>query len=85
MVTNRAMRPGTISTGMRKPMKLAIVKRKVGKYMFTKNRAGLLSRIMVNPLVEKVSFVSLLKYVPLINFPQKCQIFHVLHVIQALQ
>ena len=31
MVTNRAMRPGTISTGMRKPMKEAIVKRKVGR------------------------------------------------------
>ena len=67
MVTNRAMRPGTISTGMRKPMKLAIVKRKVGRQMFTQNRAGLLSMMMVNPLVEKFSFVSLSKNVVAFN------------------
>ena len=51
-VTIRAILPGTISTGIRNPMKDMMVRRNVGRYVFMKNVLWLLWSMRVNPVWE---------------------------------
>ena len=59
MVTSKAIRPGTISTGIKNPMNDAAVSRPVGRKVFKRNGLGLRFNIAVNPLRE--IFLPLLK------------------------
>ena len=52
MVTSKAIRPGTISTGIKNPMNDAAVSRPVGRKVFKRNGFGLRSNIAVKPLRE---------------------------------
>ena len=52
IVTSKAIRPGTISTGIKNPMNDAAVSRPVGRKVFKRNGLGLRSNIAVKPLRE---------------------------------
>ena len=52
MVTSKAILPGTISTGIKKPINDAAVSRPVGRKVFKRNGLGLRSNIAVKPLKE---------------------------------
>ena len=52
MVTSKAIRPGTISTGIKNPMNDPAVSRPVGRKVFKRNGFGLRSNIAVKPLKE---------------------------------
>ena len=56
VVTSKTILPGTLSTGIKNPMKDDRVRSAVGTYMFMKKGVGVLSKMRVNPLLEKVSF-----------------------------
>ena len=50
MVTNKAVRPGTISTGITNPMNEIRVRSSVGKYVSKKNGYGNLVREIAKPV-----------------------------------
>ena len=55
VVTKRAIRPGTISTGIRNPMNEVRVRRYVGMKMLMRKGVRLLVMTKLKPLSEKVS------------------------------
>ena len=65
MVTNRAIRPGTLSIGIKNPINEAIVMRPVGRKVFIRKGVELLSNTAVKPLREIFSFLCV----------EKCQLF----------
>ena len=68
MVTNKAIRPGTISAGIRNPTNDAIVSKPVGRKVFIRNGVMLLLSIMaVKPLREIFSCLLFEKYQLLIR------------------
>ena len=52
MVTNNAMRPGTMSIGITNPIKDMIVSRPVGRYVLVKKGLGFLLRVIVKPDID---------------------------------
>ena len=62
IVTNKAIRPGTMSTGIKNPMNEATVSRPVGRYVFMRNGVGLLFKIAVKPLSDIFSCLLVEKY-----------------------
>ena len=64
-MTNRAIRPGTMSTGIKNPINEAMVIRPVGRKVFIRNEVELLSNTAVNPLSEIFSCLPV----------EKCQLF----------
>ena len=57
MVTNRAIRPGTISTGMRNPMNEINVSIPVGKKTFKTKGPRALLKAILNPAKANVSLI----------------------------
>ena len=69
MVTNRAIRPGTISTGIKNPINEPRARKLVGRYVLVRYGVGLLFKVTVNPLSETLCWLLIEVYQLLLRGP----------------